>query len=80
MCELLVDGRRGRSQRLLVEDNRLGLETGVGKVCGFGLCLADFELGLLEVLLLFSLLFCAGSHRCLLALLQPVSSRSMPPR
>lgn len=39
-----------------------GLEAGVCKVVGLWSCLADLQLGLLEVLLLFLLLLCAGAH------------------
>lgn len=40
----------------------LGLETGVGKVRSLRFSLADFQLGLLEVLLLFLLFPVAGAH------------------
>lgn len=39
-----------------------GIEAGVGEIGSLGLCLSDFQLGLLKVLLLFLLLPSAGPH------------------
>jgi hypothetical protein len=47
---------------LLIEDYGLGSEVGLCMIVGFGSSLANFELGLLEVLLLLALLLCASTH------------------
>lgn len=64
MGELGGLGRGGGGEGLFGENYRLGFEAGVCEIIWLRTCLADLQLGLLEVFSFFLLLLETGSHRC----------------